>query len=65
MKATNLAEFTFRPEGGQTFVTWSMSGTNSFAGKIFGLFMNCEAMIGGPFEKGLASLKSVAEAATP
>lgn len=61
MQATNTAEFTFRPEGGQTVVNWSMSGKNSFAGKIFGLFMNCEKMVGGQFEKGLARMKSVVE----
>ena len=62
MKATNTAEFTFTPEGGQTVVTWSMAGRNNFAAKVFGLFMNCDKMIGGQFEKGLAQLKSVAEA---
>jgi uncharacterized protein YndB with AHSA1/START domain len=61
MKATNTAEFRFQPAGGQTVVTWSMTGKNSFAGKCFGLFMDCEKMIGGQFEQGLASLKSVAE----
>jgi hypothetical protein len=61
MQATNTAEFTFRSEGGQTVVNWSMSGKNSFAGKIFGLFMNCEKMVGGQFEKGLAQMKSVVE----
>ncbi|MDR3458677.1 MAG: SRPBCC family protein [Verrucomicrobiae bacterium] len=62
MKATNTAEFTFRRDGGQTIVTWSMYGKNSFGGKVFGLFMNCEKMCGGQFEKGLASLTAVAEA---
>ncbi len=61
MQATNTAEFTFRPEGGQTVVTWSMTGKSNFVGKIFGLFMDCEKMIGGQFEKGLASLKSLTE----
>ena len=61
MKATNTAEFTFRPEGGQTVVVWSMAGKNSFAGKMFGLLMNCDKMVGGQFEKGLASLKTVVE----
>ena len=51
----------FRTEGGQTVVTWSMAGKNNLMGKIFGLFMDCEKMIGSQFEKGLASLKSVAE----
>jgi hypothetical protein len=61
MKATNTAEFTFKPDGGQTVVIWSMAGQTSFMGKIFGLLMNCEKMCGGQFEKGLATLKTVAE----
>jgi len=60
-KATNPAEFKFTPEGGQTFVTWSMSGKNNFFFKVFGLFMDCDTMVGKDFEKGLASLKSIAE----
>jgi hypothetical protein len=61
MKATNMAEFTFRPEAGQTIVTWSMLGKNNFMGRIFGLLMNCDRMVGGQFEQGLANLKSVVE----
>ena len=61
MKATNTAEFTFQPDGGGTSVTWAMSGENNFMGKIFGLFVNCDQMVGGQFEKGLASLKLIAE----
>ena len=61
-KATNLAEFTFKTEGGQTSVTWTMTGKNNFFFKAFSLFMNMDKMVGGDFEKGLASLKSVAEA---
>lgn len=62
-KATNTAEFTFKPEGNQTLVMWSMSGKNNFFFKAFGLFVNCDKMISGDFEKGLAALKAVAEAA--
>lgn len=61
--ATNAAEFTFRPEGNQTVVTWSMTGNNNFIAKAVHLFMNMDKMIGGQFEKGLASMKSVVEAA--
>ena len=61
MRATNTAEFTFRHADHQTVVTWTMAGKNHLMGKIFGLFMDCDKMIGGQFEKGLASLKSVAE----
>ena len=31
--------------------------------KVIGLFMNMDTMIGTEFEKGLASLKSIAESA--
>ena len=61
--ATNMAEFTFKPEGNQTAVTWSMSGKNNFMAKAIHLFMNMDKMIGGQFEKGLAEMKSVVEAA--
>ena len=62
-KATNTAEFTFKSAGNQTTVTWSMTGTNNFMGKAMGLIMNCDKMVGGQFEQGLATMKSVAEAA--
>lgn len=62
-KATNVAEFTFKPEGGQTLVIWSMSGKNNFMFKAVGMFMDCEKMVGGDFEKGLAGIKSLAETA--
>jgi uncharacterized protein YndB with AHSA1/START domain len=61
MQATNTAEFTFRQDGRQTLVTWSMAGKNNLMGKLFGLFMDFDKMCGGQFEKGLANLKSVAE----
>ena len=61
--ATNTTEFTFKPEGNQTMVTWSMFGMNNFIAKAFGLFMNMDKMVGGDFEKGLASMKSVVETA--
>jgi hypothetical protein len=59
--ATNTAEFTFKPEGNQTAVTWSMTGDNNFIAKAVHLFMNMDKMIGGQFEKGLASMKSLVE----
>ncbi len=40
-----------------------MTGKNNFFFKVFGLLMNCDNMVGKDFEKGLASLKAVAEAA--
>ena len=60
---TNIAEFTFKPEGNQTAVTWSMTGKNNFMAKAIHLFMNMDKMIGGQFETGLAQMKSIVEAA--
>lgn len=59
----NDTEFALKPDGNQTAVTWSMTGTNNFMAKAFGLFMNLDKMVGGDFEKGLAQMKLVAEAA--
>lgn len=61
-KATNTTEFTFRPQGGQTLVTWTMTGRNNLMSKVFGLFVDCDTMVGRDFEKGLAGIKAVAEA---
>jgi uncharacterized protein YndB with AHSA1/START domain len=61
-KGSNQAEFTFKAEGSnQTVVTWTMTGQNNFLSKAVGLFMDCDAMVGGQFEQGLTSLKTVAE----
>jgi carbon monoxide dehydrogenase subunit G len=60
--ASNTADFTFKPDGNQTVVTWGMSGKNNFMFKAVGLFMNCDKMLGPQFEKGLADLKTVSEA---
>ncbi|MEA3208697.1 MAG: hypothetical protein QOE70_1754 [Chthoniobacter sp.] len=59
--ATNITEFTFKPEGNQTAVTWSMSGHNNFIGKAMSLIMNCDKMVGGQFEQGFANLKAIVE----
>ena len=61
--ATNTAEFTFKPEGNQTAVTWSLAGKKNFTAKAVHLFMNMDRMVGGQFEEGLARMKSVVEAA--
>ena len=63
MAGTSTAEFTFKPEGDQTAVTWSMSGKNNFIAKAICLFMNMDTMVGGKFEEGLAAMKSIVEAA--
>jgi uncharacterized protein YndB with AHSA1/START domain len=64
LAGTNTAEFTFTPQGDRTAVTWSMSGTQNFMAKAFCMFMSMDKMVGGEFEKGLAQMKTVAEAAS-
>jgi uncharacterized protein YndB with AHSA1/START domain len=58
---TNTAEFTFKPAGRETAVTWSLAGSRNFLFKAVGLFMDMDKMVGGQFEEGLAQLKSVVE----
>ena len=62
--ATNTAEFTFKPAGDQTAVTWGMTGEKNFMAKAIHLFMNMDKMIGGQFETGLAAMKSIVETAS-
>ena len=61
MKAQNTVEFTLAPKGGTTDVTWAMNGRVPFPGKLMGLVMNCDKMVGSQFEEGLAKLKGLAE----
>lgn len=59
--ATHTAEFTLKPEGGETVVSWSLYGDNNFIGKAMSVFIDCDKMCGEQFLKGLASLKSLIE----
>ncbi|MGE0784295.1 MAG: SRPBCC family protein [Sandaracinaceae bacterium] len=42
--------------GDGTDVTWRMDGHNNFIGKVFGLFVDMDAMVGADFERGLENL---------
>jgi Polyketide cyclase / dehydrase and lipid transport len=58
---TSTTEFTFKPDGDQTDVSWSMAGNRNFFAKAVCLFMNMDKLVGGDFEKGLAKLKAESE----
>ncbi len=58
---TCLVDFTFKPEGDKTVVTWRMAGHKAFVNKAVCMFMDMDKMVGGDFEKGLASMKAVVE----
>lgn len=49
------------PQGKATSVTWTMDGPNLFMGKLMGIFINMDKMIGKDFENGLAGLKAETE----
>ena len=61
-KSTSDAYLTTESIGADTTkVTWGFSGKNTFPNSIFMLFMNMDKAVGGDFEEGLASLKSILE----
>ena len=57
----DIAEFTLRPHGNSTDVTWAMSGPLTYAGKVMSIFFSMDRMVGNDFATGLANLKAVAE----
>lgn len=63
MEGTATVEFTFKPDGDQTVVTWAMYGQNGFMGKLMSVFMNMDKMCGPQFEQGLAELGKIVTAA--
>jgi hypothetical protein len=61
MQDASTITFTFAPVPEGTKVTWAMDGKHTFMSKAFCLFMNLDSMVGPDFEKGLASMKALAE----
>jgi uncharacterized protein YndB with AHSA1/START domain len=61
LEASNVVDFTLRPEGDRTVVRWSMHGPQPYLNKLAGLFMDIDRLVGRDFEAGLAALKAVAE----
>ena len=59
----NIVEFRLAPQGDFTAVTWAMHGPSPFLGKLIGVFLNMDRMLGRDFETGLADLKARAERA--
>lgn len=61
-ESSSKITYTLAADGANTKVTWAMDGENGFAGKMMGVFMDMDTMLGKDFDEGLAKLKSVAEA---
>jgi uncharacterized protein YndB with AHSA1/START domain len=60
-KDTSTTEFTFKPDGDKTVVTWDMAGQQDFFRKAICLVMNMQKRIGEEFDKGLSTMKAVVE----
>lgn len=60
-KVANTVEFALQENGASTGVTWSMAGRQPYMAKLMSMFMNCDKMMGGQFDEGLAKLKALAE----
>jgi hypothetical protein len=61
MRARNRVEYTIRPVSGGSQVTWAMNGTCNYIGKLAGIFINVDKMVGKDFAAGLANLKTLLE----
>jgi len=60
-EAHNTVQFALVPNGSDTNVSWAMEGRQPYMAKLMSTFINCEKMVGGQFEEGLAKLKALAE----
>ena len=60
-EAHNTAEFTMRPQGDATEVSWLMHGPASLMSKVMQVFFSMDKMVGKDFEAGLANLKRATE----
>jgi len=62
-KASNTTVFSLETADYGTSVTWAMTGQKTLMTRVMGIFKSMDSMVGPDFEKGLAKLKVVAEAA--
>ncbi|HWV51398.1 SRPBCC family protein [Pseudorhodoplanes sp.] len=61
MTANNVVEYSFKPQGNATSMTWAMHGPMPLISKVMCLFLNLDRMIGADMERGLQDLKALAE----
>lgn len=61
MKSLATCQLTLAGTPTGSTVTWSMEGNHNFLGKLFGLFLNMDNLLGADLEKSLVQLKTVAE----
>lgn len=61
---TSYSDFSLKPDGSGTSVSWTISGQNDFIAKAICLFVSMDKVLGGEMEKGLAGIKQLVEADT-
>jgi carbon monoxide dehydrogenase subunit G len=61
VQAHNRIDFQLTPAGDRTRVEWTMTGPQNVAMLLMSVFWKMDKMVGPDFEKGLATLKTVAE----
>lgn len=60
-KSQNVTEIHVAGTGDGSEVTWRMTGEHTRMTKVMGIFRSMDKMVGPDFEKGLTSLKQLAE----
>lgn len=60
-EAHNIVDFTLKPAGEGTEVTWAMHGPNPYFSKVMQVFCDMDKMCGSQFEEGLDALKKLTE----
>jgi len=60
-RASNVAQFTLTPVGGDTLVTWTMTGPQTLLSKLMHTVIDMDKLVGRDFEAGLQNLKAVCE----
>jgi hypothetical protein len=60
-EAHNVTTFVLDRVPAGTRLDWIMEGSHQFMGKVMGIFMNMDQLIGKDFEAGLANLKAEVE----
>lgn len=57
----NIIRYALNEQDGITQFTWSMEGDSGFMGQLISVFIDCEKMVAGDFEKGIANLRPIVE----
>jgi hypothetical protein len=64
IRCENTIDFLLEPGIGGTGVTWAMIGRSPFIARLMGLLFDTDCMVGRELERGLAALRTQAEAAS-